>query len=462
MKRVVNSIVISLISLSSLAQSPDTFVFNEARFLKQVYDFAPAVRNSGLEVDIQNQEWLEAKSAFEPKLIGGYDRKNFDNKTYYNKLDAGVKVTTPLGVKVSGGYADNDGVYLNSESNVPVQGLVYAGIEVPLGAGMFTDAERTLVKQQRLERNAASLLNTLAVNDHLLESGEAYWDWYEGVMLLNLSQEAIILAQNRLRLVTRKNTIGEAADIDTLEAFINFQNRQAFLLESTVKWEKYRNKVQNYIWMPEMTKELLAPEVDLDYTVTLPDSFTEREITRLHPLISLLDTDSLINRASLALAREFYKPQVDLAFKLQEDGGTVGNFDYNPQQNNYIGLNVYMPLLLRKQRAKANQSIIKEEMIGNKKQEMIVKILNAQRTFHNNTLNLKETIDLWSVASTNYKRMLNAEQTKFTLGESSLFVVNSRELKWIAAREKYIKSYVEYRKAILRYYHSLGVLPEII
>ncbi len=462
MKRVVNSIVISLVSLSSLAQSPDTFVFNEARFLKQVYDFAPAVRNSGLEVDIQNQEWLEAKSAFEPKLIGGYDRKNFDNKTYYNKLDAGVKVTTPLGVKVSGGYADNDGVYLNPESNVPVQGLVYAGIEVPLGAGMFTDAERTLVKQQRLERNAASLLNTLAVNDHLLESGEAYWDWYEGVMLLNLSQEAIILAQNRLRLVTRKNTIGEAADIDTLEAFINFQNRQAFLLESTVKWEKYRNKVQNYIWMPEMTKELLAPEVDLDYTVTLPDSFTEREITRLHPLISLLDTDSLINRASLALAREFYKPQVDLAFKLQEDGGTVGNFDYNPQQNNYIGLNVYMPLLLRKQRAKANQSLIKEEMIGNKKQEMIVKILNAQRTFHNNTLNLKETIDLWSVASTNYKRMLNAEQTKFTLGESSLFVVNSRELKWIAAREKYIKSYVEYRKAILRYYHSLGVLPEII
>ena len=461
MKRV-NSIVISLISLSSLAQSPDTFVFNEARFLKQVYDFAPAVINSGLEVDIQNQEWLEAKSAFEPKLIGGYDRKNFDNKTYYNKLDAGVKVTTPLGVKVSGGYADNDGVYLNPESNVPVQGLVYAGIEVPLGAGMFTDAERTLVKQQRLERNAASLLNTLAVNDHLLESGEAYWDWYEGVMLLNLSQEAIILAQNRLRLVTRKNTIGEAADIDTLEAFINFQNRQAFLLESTVKWEKYRNKVQNYIWMPEMTKELLAPEVDLDYTVTLPDSFTEREITRLHPLISLLDTDSLINRASLALAREFYKPQVDLAFKLQEDGGTVGNFDYNPQQNNYIGLNVYMPLLLRKQRAKANQSLIKEEMIRNKKQEMIVKILNAQRTFHNNTLNLKETIDLWSVASTNYKRMLNAEQTKFTLGESSLFVVNSRELKWIAAREKYIKSYVEYRKAILRYYHSLGVLPEII
>jgi hypothetical protein len=245
MKRVVNSILVFLISLNVFAQSADTFVFNEARFLKQVYDFAPAVRNSNLEVDIQNQEWLAAKSAFEPKFIGGFDRKNFNSETYYNKLDAGVKVKTPIGVKVSGGYTDNNGVFLNPENNVPVQGLVYAGIEVPLGAGMFTDAERTLVKQQRLESDAATLLNTLEVNDHLLESGEAYWDWYEGVMLLNLSQEAIVLAQNRLRLVSRKNRIGEAADIDTLEAFINFQNRQAFLLESTVKWEKFRNKVQN-------------------------------------------------------------------------------------------------------------------------------------------------------------------------------------------------------------------------
>jgi outer membrane protein len=462
MKRVVNSILVFLISLNGFAQATDTFVFNEARFLKQVYDFAPAVRNSNLEVDIQNQEWLAAKSAFEPKFIGGFDRKNFNSETYYNKLDAGVKVKTPIGVKVSGGYTDNNGVFLNPENNVPVQGLVYAGIEVPLGAGMFTDAERTLVKQQRLESDAATLLNTLEVNDHLLESGEAYWDWYEGVMLLNLSQEAIVLAQNRLRLVSRKNRIGEAADIDTLEAFINFQNRQAFLLESTVKWEKFRNKVQNYIWIPEMTRELLAPEVDLDYTVTLPDSFTEREMTRLHPLISLLNTDSLINRASLILAREFYKPQVDLAFKLQEDGGTVGDFDYNPQQNNYIGINLYMPILLRKQRAKANQSLIKEQIIGNNKQEMIVKITNAQRTFHNNTLNLKETIDLWNVASTNYKALLDAEQTKFRLGESSLFIVNTREQKWIFAREKYIKSYAEYRKSILRYYHSMGILPKMI
>ena len=58
--------------------------------------------------------------------------------------------------------------------------------------------------------------------------------------------------------------------------------------------------------------------------------------------------------------------------------------------------------------------------------------------------------------------MLQAEQTKFNLGESSLFVLNSRELKWIDAREKYIKSYIMYRKSILRYYHSLGILSAVL
>jgi len=77
MRRVVNSILVFLISLNGFAQAADTFVFNEARFLKQVYDFAPAVRNSNLEVDIQNQEWLAAKSAFEPKFIAGFDRKKY-------------------------------------------------------------------------------------------------------------------------------------------------------------------------------------------------------------------------------------------------------------------------------------------------------------------------------------------------------------------------------------------------
>jgi outer membrane protein TolC len=92
----------------------------------------------------------------------------------------------------------------------------------------------------------------------------------------------------------------------------------------------------------------------------------------------------------------------------------------------------------------------------------LVKLENAQRTYYQNTINLKQSLDLLAVTNDNYKRMLDAEQAKFNAGESSLFIVNSRELKWIESREKYIKTYSDYRKSILDYYHSLGILPQIV
>ena len=392
-------------------------------------------------MDIQNQEWLAAKAVFEPKLGGTYAAKNYGDKLYYSKLDAGVKVKTPLGVKVTGGYTQNEGVFLNPEGTVPLQGIAYAGIEIPLGAGLFTDEDRTYIKQQRIENNAAGLVNQLEINDHLLSSGVAYWHWYESIMLLKLSQEAIEQAKNRWQYVILKNKIGEAADIDTLEAFINYQNRQAFLLESTIKWEKYRNYILNFLWKPELQQKLVAPLVDIDYEAQFHDSFQQRQITQTHPYVQLLVMDSMINQTNLMLAKEYYKPQVDLAFKLQEDGGSIGNFNYNPTQNNYVGLNVYMPIFLRKQRAKSEQAVIKNEVIGNKKKEALVKLENAQRTYYQNTINLKQSLDLLAVTNDNYKRMLDAEQAKFNAGESSLFIVNSRELKWIESREKYIKTY---------------------
>ena len=462
MKRIVNSLFALSFMVACYAQGTVTVAMNEARFLKQVYEFAPSVLNSGLQVSIQNQEWLAAKAAFEPKLGGTYDAKNYADKSYFSKLDAGVKVKTPLGIKVAGGYTQNEGVFLNPEGTVPVQGLAYAGIEIPLGAGLFTDEDRTYVKQQRFQNNAAEFINQLEINDHLLASGVAYWNWYESILQLQLSQEAIEQANNRWQYVALQNKIGEAADIDTLEAYINYQNRQAFLLESMVKWEKYRNYILNFVWQPELQQSTVAPVVDAEYKVPFPDTLQQAQMTRSHPYVQLLEMDSSVNQTNLMLAKEYYKPQVDLAFKLQEDGGSLGNFNYNPAQYNYVGLNVYMPIFLRKQRAKAEQAVLKGEVISNKKKEAIVKLTNAQRAFYQNTTNLKQSLDLLAVTNENYKRMLDAEQDKFNAGESSLFIINSRELKWIESREKYIKTYSEYRKSILDYYHALGVLPEIV
>ncbi len=463
MRRLLSSIIILWAAAASLlAQLPDTLILNESSFLKQALEYAPAIKNAQLEVSIQNQEFLAAKGAFEPKIGGQYSVKEFDDKNYYNKQQTGVQIKTPLGIKVDGGLLINDGIFLNPESNIPSSGLAYAGIELPLGAGMFTDADRTYLKQQRLENDAASLVNTLSVNDYLLEAGEQYWDWYGSIMVLKISEEAVILANSRLNFIKRKNLIGEAADIDTLEAFINFQNRTAYYIANLIKYQKYSNYILNYIWLPNRANEALAPEVDMEYDAIFPDSILGKNFVNTHPVIRLLETDSLINQANIYLAKEYFKPQVDVAFRLQESANTLSDFNYNIASNHYVGLNVNMPLFLRKERAKAKQLIYNGEIIRNKKYEMLIKIENAQKTYYYNSIELKKSVALWKTASINYGTLLSAEQTKLTLGESSLFIVNNRELKWIDAREKYIENYVEYRKAVLGYFYSLVLLPKML
>ena len=461
-KRAPNSIFLICFSLVLHAQISDTLILNESKFLKQVLGFAPAIKNAGLKVNIQNQELLYAKGAFEPKILGQYSLKKLEGKSYFDKQQTGFNIKTPFGIKLAGGLLENQGDFLNPENNVPTSGLIYTGVELPLGAGMFTDKDRTNIKQQRLKNDVALLIQVLSINEYLFEAGENFWDWYESIALMKISEDALIMASDRLEFVKSQNQIGEAAIVDTLEAYINYQNRLALNISNLVNYQKMSNSIKNYIWLPNRSRSLLFPEVDLNYLGAFPDSLLKVDLARTHPLIRVLETDSIVNQASMILNREFFKPELDLTLRLQEDAQFFGQFDYEPKSNHYLGIDLRMPLFLRKQRAKSKQLNFKKDVISNKKKEALVKIENTQTAYFLNAEELKNNVFIWQSAVQNYKVLLQAEQTKLRQGESSLFIVNSRELKWIEAREMYVKNYVFYRKALLGYYHSLAMLPALL
>jgi outer membrane protein TolC len=395
-------------------------------------------------------------------LAGQYALKNFKNTTYYSKFNSKVSAQTPLGIRVSGGFDNTAGQFVNPEDNLPIQGLAFAGIEVPLGAGMFTDDGRALVKQKSFEIDGSELINTLEVNDYLLSAGESYWEWYASIMLLGVSQQALNQAIVRRELVNEKFKIGEAAAIDTLEAYINFQNRSAYNLKTRVNFLKKSNAIRDYIWAEDIKNKGLFPLVDLNYNFSIPDSFLTSDMLLNHPAVLLLGIDSMITQVNLALAKEYFKPTVDLNLKLQELPSDFAEFNYSPSENNYVGLNFSMPLFLRKQRAKSRQLQFKNTMISNKKDVVLTKLSNAQNAYSQNIVNLNTSVGIWETATANYKRLLDAENERLTLGESSLFIVNNRELRWIDSQEKYIEAYIEYRITILQYLHSLGILSKAV
>lgn len=78
-----------------------------------------------------------------------------------------------------------------------------------------------------------------------------------------------------------------------------------------------------------------------------------------------------------------------------------------------------------------------------KKRELDTKI----ETYKNEILNYRAQIDLSEKNLINYQKLLYAEETKHSNGESSLFLINSRENKMIEAQEKFISVKTKFLKS---------------
>ena len=67
-------------------------------------------------------------------------------------------------------------------------------------------------------------------------------------------------------------------------------------------------------------------------------------------------------------------------------------------------------------------------------------------------------IDLYTRTTQDYRSLLDGERSLFNNGESSLFLVNSRELGFINAQIKLIQLFAKNQKSILKLNYALGSL----
>jgi outer membrane protein TolC len=71
--------------------------------------------------------------------------------------------------------------------------------------------------------------------------------------------------------------------------------------------------------------------------------------------------------------------------------------------------------------------------------QKLLELQNKVRSYYNEQINLVGQVDLYSDAVNNYERLLRGEQQKFNTGESSLFLINSREVSLIQAELKLVE-----------------------
>jgi outer membrane protein TolC len=90
----------------------------------------------------------------------------------------------------------------------------------------------------------------------------------------------------------------------------------------------------------------------------------------------------------------------------------------------------------------------------NNKVYLKAKIKQAQ----NDLLNAQNQLDIYRQTVLDSRQLFEAEKTMFEQGESSLFLVNARELTYIQANLKYIEVLCKYQQALLSLRFALANL----
>ncbi|WP_317039185.1 hypothetical protein [Polaribacter atrinae] len=127
-------LLIFLLSFTStyFAQEKVASVMTLSEYLSYVKNYHPIVKQANLVINESEAKLLKARGAFDPKIEVDFNKKQFKEKEYYNKLNAAFKIPTYYGIEFKANFENNDGYYLNPENTVPEDGLYSAGVSVSL------------------------------------------------------------------------------------------------------------------------------------------------------------------------------------------------------------------------------------------------------------------------------------------------------------------------------------------
>lgn len=458
-------------------QAQDTITyFTEQAFLQWVRQYHPVIQQANLLTNIGEAYQLKAKGGFDPKISGSLQKKSFDGKNYFTVGDTGLKIPSWLGAEFKVGYNWTNGVFLNPEQNLPANGQAYAGVKWSLGRGLLIDERRAVLEKAKFLQAANEAEQQAITNDLLLDAGKAYWEWVNAYHNLAIYQEALELAVIRLEGVKSSYLQGDKPAIDTLESTIQVQNRQIVVNDATVIYENSQRYLSNFLWyqneIPLEISELLAPPPYQEITLPALDLNTGELVNNLrqnHPVIQQYYLKLKQLEVDRRLQKEQLKPQLDAEFNFLANGfdfvnrpkatTDIGALNAIFTENYKAGIKVGMPIFLRKERANLELADLKlldtNYKLRQKTQELKNKLLNYQDLLNNS----RQQVELNRIMVTNYQNLLLAENEKFRYGESSIFLLNSREQKLIAARLKLTKLLITYQKNRLGLVWSLGQLP---
>ena len=453
MRLVPYFVILFFVCSSALAQ---TNILSYTEFLDKIISEHPVVKQAKLLSDIGEARVQAKRGAFDPRFVVDYKEKQYKGTEYYNLLDAQLQVPMWYGLKLKGNFQQNQGTYINPQNKVPEAGLFQAGVILSLGEGLWINKRMAGLRKAQAYREQSKAEQQLLINDILLEASFSYFEWLRAHEKLDIFEDLLTNANERYRGIKRGAETGEVAGIDTVEARLNIQQRKLQANQAAVDLRKARLKLSTYLWSQDQALLLQEDVSPVETDIILGNLLTETPEIDFETLPQLTFYQQKIKALQIEKRYRFNKllPKIDLEYNfLSEEPQNFETFNANAYK---AGLKVAMPLFLRKERGDLK---IAEYELQDARLELNLK--NNQLEAKINALQEQlqaflEQIEMTQQMVSDSNTLLEAEVRKFNFGESSIFLINTRESKFIEARLKQLDLQIKFLKTQAEYLQALG------
>lgn len=440
------------------------------RYLRWVSVEHPAIKEA-------KQRWLQsqnillmAKGNFDPSLNFAIDRKKFDGKNYYTISENQLTIPTRWGMKFKAGYDFTSGSFLNPLDVKPLNGQALLGMDIPLLQGLLFDEYRLILREAELNLSIQKIGLEQVENDVLLDAAKAYLDWYVSYQQRDVQNQALILARNRLKDMVTSFLEGDKPTIDTVEVYVNVLTRESSLFEVDLDYTLANQEMGNYLWEndqsvnPENYFPMATSELD-PVLENSPEVWIENTLNGNLDLMILRLTGNQY-QLERKWALEQFKPNLNLQFNALATGRSFNQeFEVRSDnfllENNYkLGLRARIPILYRKERGKL-------QLIDNKLKEWEYKTMDKTQFWVTKAKQYFSAFEVLDAQVRNLQNqtnqlnaLLDAEKIKFSVGESSVFLLNTREQKNLEITMKYIKIKGDWLKSYYTLLWTTGQLSK--
>jgi outer membrane protein TolC len=399
-----------------------------SEFVATAVERAQEVRVAEAKVAEARAKRMSAFAAFEPRVNLSSEGKDYGNDLQYRLDRAEARVGLPGGIDLVGGAAQGTGAFINPERKTPTEGLVNLGISAPLGGALiFSDRQYEWGASTRnLEIAEAKLDRT--ERTAILNAVKVYTFWQAQSEVQGAVDEALAVAAERLRLVREAFRLGERSEMDTLEAYLSWVDRRADAA-------KQANFTAGAIADVE---QLLrgADTVGVNLTGMKPQALpvvlgTSRLEASSIPELEMVNSALRRERLATTTAWAQWLPAPYVDYRMLQWGGSA----WNPESVQWkVGLTV--PLFNQKARAElagaqARLRAAQANATATQNQFDIVRVQLAQQVQA-----LDTELKALTASETAAYALLQQERRRFALGESTMFILASRETKYLEAVQK--------------------------